>query len=243
MRHDELRGVDVESPGQRAAGDVSALTPRQSRISTASASGTARMPASRCSVPATWWPSRPATRLACSSACLRTGDDAKALVRARLARPGQPGEHVLARDPEVREHVRREPVTGREQPQQRVLCTHVVVTQLPRLLAGVVKRPVRDGRPAPAPGARLGRRRAVALLGGLLARAEQLANLRPREAGAPSVGDEALQQRVAGLAELAAELNRRTQSISGRRGHARLDDRDELIDANEWTHLHASTLG
>jgi hypothetical protein len=80
---------------------------------------------------------------------------------------------------------------------------------------------VRGGRPAPGPGARLGRRGAVALLGGLLARAEQLADLRPREAGATSVGDEALQQRVAGLAELAAELNRRTQSISGRLGRAR----------------------
>ena len=86
---------------------------------------------------------------------------------------------AVAGHPEVREHVRGESVRHGEQSEKRVFGADVVVAELACLLAGVVEHLVGGGRPAARPAALHGGRRAVALLGRLLAGAELLTDLRP----------------------------------------------------------------
>jgi hypothetical protein len=143
---------------------------------------------------------------------------AEAVMAQRHAGAGQAllRQDAIARDAQVAQYVRGEPVMGGQQAQEEVFGADVVVAEFMGLLAGVVERLARARCPAPGPRARLRGRRAVALLRRLLAGAEQLADLRPGQAGGARVGDEPLDQRVAGLVELAAELNRGEQPIRGR---------------------------
>jgi hypothetical protein len=68
-----------------------------------------------------------------------------------------------------------------------------------------------------------------------------LADLRPGQSRLACPGDEPLDQDVAEVCEVAADVDRDAEPTRGRLvGHARLDKSDELVDRGQARFAHAS---
>ena len=145
--------------------------------------------------------------------------------------------------PRSAKHVAGDARLSTGQREENVFGPDMVVPESLRLRAGAVEYLVGCGTPAPGPSAGLGRRGPVALLDGLLAGAEQLADLRPRKSGLARLGDEAPDQHVAQIGELATESDRHPESRRGRLlGGACFDRGDELVDLGGTARGHSSRL-
>jgi len=143
-------------------------------------------------------------------------------------------QDALAGQAEVGEGVSGDRSLDADEREQRVFGADVTVTELACLDRRSVERVPRGGSPPSGPRAGIGECGAVPLLDRLLARPEELTDLRPRQARRARLGDETADQDVAQVRELAAEVDRQLQPRRGRLvGGARLDDGHELIDRRQ----------
>ena len=109
---------------------------------------------------------------------------------------------------------------------------------------GSIESVVGGGSPPFGPAAELVASGAVALLHCLLAGSEDAADLGPGQPVGARFGDEAPDQRVADVGQLAPNPDRFAQAACGRLLTCALrDERGEVIDRGEAGWRHASSLG